>query len=52
MELNRVILYLAGIQAMTCCGLGVCFLRAGNWRLGVTQVLYGVATILIFGRRP
>lgn len=46
------ILYLAGIQALTCCGLGICFLRAGNWRLGVTQMLYGIATILIFGRRP
>lgn len=48
----KVILYLATVQAMTCCGLGVCFMRAGNWRLGVTQFLYGIATILIFGRRP
>lgn len=50
--MRSVVIYVAGVQALTCCVLGLLFWRAGNWRLGLTQVLYGMATILIFARRP
>lgn len=47
-----MIIVLTTIQALTFVVLGALFLRGGNWRLGVTQMLYGVATVLIFARRP
>jgi hypothetical protein len=37
-------------QIITFPTLGACFIAAGNWRLGVAQCCYGLATLALFYR--
>jgi hypothetical protein len=36
------------IQVLTLVGLGACFLTAGEWRLGVAQLLLAVVQAVIY----
>lgn len=45
-----MIYVLAGVQAVTCAGLGVAFACTGSWRLAIAQACYGIATIALFAR--
>lgn len=45
-----MIYLVATVQAITCVVLGVLFVCAGSWRLGIAQACYGIATIALFAR--
>lgn len=40
----------AVVQAVTCVVLGILFGMGGNYRLGIAQACYGIATIALFAR--
>jgi hypothetical protein len=49
-EPSSMIYVVASVQATTCLALGAMFAHGGNWRLGIAQACYGVATIALFAR--
>lgn len=38
------------LQVIGMAGTGVIWLQTGNWRLGVAEILYAIATIIIFAK--
>jgi len=46
--MSRTAVFLVAVQAFTMVCLGVIFLRRGDWRLGVAQLLLAAVTWVIY----